>query len=113
MENRIENRAEVEKIKEIIADNLKTDGIETFQVYLFGSRARGDFSSESDYDIMLVPAKRLVPKEKIRLFSKLNRALAKNRYNVDIVIKSPDEVNYYRSKVGHIVRSVLREGIII
>ncbi len=109
----MENQTDIDRIKEIISINLKNDGIETFQVYLFGSRARGDFSSGSDYDIMIVSGKPLGMKEKIGLFTKLRRVLAKNRYNVDIVIKSTDEVKYYKSKPGHIVRSALREGIIL
>jgi len=109
----MENQTDIDRIKEIISINLKNDGIEPFQVYLFGSRARGDFSSGSDYDIMIVSGKRLGMKKKIGLFTKLRRVLAKERYNVDIVIKSTDEVNYYKSKPGHIVRSALREGIIL
>ena len=52
-------------------------------------------------------------KEKIKLFTKLRRVLAKRRYNVDIVIRSADEVNYYKDKIGHIVRSALNEGVAI
>ena len=52
-------------------------------------------------------------KEKIKLFTKLTRVLAKQKYNVDIVIKSEEETKYYKSKIGHIVRSALNEGILI
>lgn len=52
-------------------------------------------------------------KEKIKLFTRLTRVLARKKYNVDIVIKSKDEANYYKSKIGHIVRSALNEGILI
>jgi predicted nucleotidyltransferase len=109
----MDNRTDIEKIKEIISGVLKAKRISTFETYLFGSRARGDFSSSSDYDIMIMLKKKIAMTEKIKLFTKLRRTLAKKRYNVDIVIKSADEVNYYRDKTGHIVRSALNEEIVI
>jgi predicted nucleotidyltransferase len=109
----MDNRTDIEKIKEIISSVLESERISTFETYLFGSRARGDFSSSSDYDIMIISKKKIAMKDKIKLFTKLRRTLAKKKYNVDIVIKSADEVNYYKDKIGHIVRSALNEGIVI
>ena len=109
----MKNQTDIKKIKEITSGTLNAEGIDAFEIYLFGSRARGDFSSYSDYDIMIVLEKRLAVKKKIKLFTKLRRVLAKKKYNVDIVIKSADEVNYYKSKIGHIVRSALSEGLVI
>jgi len=109
----MKNQIEVDKIKEITSGTLNAEGIDTFKIYLFGSRARGDFSSHSDYDIMIVLEKKLVMKKKIKLFTKMRRELAKKKYNVDIVIKSAVEVNYYKNKIGHIVRSALSEGLVI
>lgn len=109
----MKNQTDIDRIKEITSGALNAEGIETFRLYLFGSRARGDFSSHSDYDIMIVLEKRLAMKKKIKLFTKLRRELAKKKYNVDLVIKSADEVNYYKNKIGHIVRSALSEGLVI
>jgi len=109
----MKNQDDIEVIKDTISLTLKSEGIDTFQVYLFGSRARGDFSSHSDYDILIVSKNKIGIKEKIKLFTRVRRLLAKKRYNVDIIIKSNDEVNYYKNKIGHIVRSALKEGILI
>jgi predicted nucleotidyltransferase len=109
----MENQTDIEKIKGIISTTLNSRGIDTFEIYLFGSRARGDFSSSSDYDILIILKKKLGMKDKIKLFTNLRRLLAKQRYNVDVVIKSADEANYYKNKVGHIVRNALKEGIAI
>ncbi len=109
----MEQQEDILRIKEIISAALKEEGIETFKIYLFGSRARGDFSVGSDYDILIVAHKQFRRKERIKLFTKLRRLLAKERYNVDIVIKSPEEVNYYKDKIGHIVKSALLEGVAI
>ncbi len=109
----MDKQTDIERIKAIISTALEYDGIDTFKIYLFGSRARGDFSTASDWDILIVISKTLGIKEKIKLFTKLNRLLAKEKYNVDIVIKSVEEVNYYKSKIGHIVRNALHEGVLI
>ncbi|MCK4764039.1 MAG: nucleotidyltransferase domain-containing protein [Candidatus Aminicenantes bacterium] len=109
----MDKQADIKKIKEITSKILKNDSFAAFKIYLFGSRARGDFSSSSDYDILIVLRKKIGIKKKIALFTKLRRALAKQRYDVDIVIKSADEVDYYKDKVGHIVRSALNDGVMI
>lgn len=109
----MENKNELAKIKETITFTLDDEQIDTTGMYLFGSRARGDFSEKSDYDILLVTRRKMGIKEKIKLFTKLTRVLAKQKYNVDIVIKSEEETKYYKSKIGHIVRSALNEGILI
>ncbi|MCU0290268.1 MAG: nucleotidyltransferase domain-containing protein [Acidobacteria bacterium] len=109
----MENKNDLAKIKEAITLTLNDEQIDTAGMYLFGSRARGDFSKKSDYDILLVTRKKIGIKEKIKLFTRLMRVLAKQRYNVDIVIKSEEETTYYKSKIGHIVRSALNEGILI
>lgn len=107
----MENREDLVKIKETITLTLNAENIDTTGIYLFGSRARGDFSTKSDYDILIVTGKTLGMKEKIKLFTQLTRVLARQKYNVDIVIKSQEESNYYRSKIGHIVRSAFNEGM--
>ncbi|WPX07749.1 nucleotidyltransferase domain-containing protein [Anaerocellum danielii] len=45
---------DLELVKNLIIQNLKNLGINVQGVYIFGSRARGDFSEESDYDIFTV-----------------------------------------------------------
>ncbi len=109
----MKEQSNLDKLKQAISITLKNEGIQAFDIYLFGSRARCDFSAKSDYDILIVSYKKLGMKRKIKLFSLLRRMLARKRFNVDIIIKSTDEVNYYKNKTGHIVRSALKEGILI
>jgi len=109
----MDNQDELARMKEAITLTLNDEDIPVAGIYLFGSRARGDFSAGSDYDIMIVIGKEIGMREKIKLFTRLTRGLAKKRYNVDIVIKSVGETNYYKSKIGHIVRSALKEGILL
>ena len=81
------------------------------EIILFGSRARGDSSEKSDYDFMIVMKNNLIVREKIKLSSLLRKKLAKKGIDADLVIKSKDELNYYRTKIGSVVREALKEGI--
>jgi predicted nucleotidyltransferase len=86
-------------------------GINYKEIILFGSRARGDYSEKSDYDILIVMKNILTIREKMELSSLLRKKLAKEEIDADIVIKSKEELNYYRTKIGSVVREVLKEGI--
>ncbi|HJH28030.1 MAG TPA: nucleotidyltransferase domain-containing protein [Methanophagales archaeon] len=81
------------------------------KLILFGSRARGDFSEGSDYDILIIVQKRLGIKEKMRLSARLRRELAKKGIDADIILKSNDEIDYYKDKIGSVVRNALKEGV--
>ena len=93
------------KFKEVFGD------LNCEKIILFGSRARGNFSEGSDYDILIILRKALPIKEKIRLFTRLRRDLAKRGVDADIIIKSRDEVDYYKDKIGNVVRNALRDGV--
>ena len=43
-----------EKIKEIILKTAEKYGIKVDKIILFGSRARGDYRDDSDWDILIV-----------------------------------------------------------
>ncbi len=80
------------------------------RMVLFGSRARGDFKEGSDYDILVIVEVPLTIKEKMRLTRLLRKRLAKIGIDADIIIKSEDEINYYKEKIGSVVRGALKEG---
>ena len=100
-------------IKKNVGNLLKEmlRGINYKEIILFGSRARGDYSKKSDYDILIVMKNNLTISEKMELSSILRKKLAKEEIDADIVIKSKEELNYYRTKIGSVVREVLKEGI--
>ena len=86
-------------------------GVNYKEIILFGSRARGDYSEKSDHDIMIVMKNNLTIREKMELSSLLRKKLAKKGIDADLIIKSKEELNYYRTKIGSVVREVLKEGI--
>ena len=63
------------------------------EVLLFGSRARKDDRSDSDYDILLVTKNNLIPKEKLLLRTKIRKALLSLGIRSDILIQSKNEVD--------------------
>lgn len=80
-------------------------------IFLFGSRARRDFSEDSDYDLMVVTEKVHENKELRLLKAMIRRKLARNRIPADIIIQSKAELESNKKVTGHIVRQVLKEGI--
>ena len=100
-------------IKKNVGNLLKEmlQGINYKEIILFGSRARGDYSEKSDYDILIVMKNILTIREKMELSSLLRKKLAKEEIDADIIVKSKEELNYYRTKIGSVVREVLKEGI--
>lgn len=81
------------------------------KIILFGSRAKGEFSEVSDYDILIIVQKSLAIEEKMKLLGRLRKELAKKGIDADIIIKSNDEVEYYKDKIGSVVRTALKEGV--
>jgi len=81
------------------------------RIILFGSRATGEFSERSDYDILIIVQKTLAIEVKMKLLRRLRKELAKKGIDADIIIKSNDEVEYYKDKIGSVVRTALKEGM--
>ena len=84
------------------------------QIILFGSRARGEATSESDFDFIVVEAGsfddgRSRHAEEIRLY----RALAGFDADADILVYCRDEVNYWRDSLNHVLARALREGKVL
>lgn len=87
------------------------ENLDCEKIILFGSRARGDFRERSDYDILVIVKVFLTIKEKMKLTGLLRKELAKIGIDADIIIKSQDELDYYKEKIGSVVKSALKEGV--
>jgi uncharacterized protein len=82
-------------------------------VILFGSRARSDSSSDSDYDFMVVTKDLLNMAEKRKYKSILRTKLAKQKIPVDVLIETEQDVEIKKNISGHIVREVMKDGIVL
>ena len=81
------------------------------RIILFGSRARDDFSERSDYDILIVLRNNITIEEKMRLSTHLRKNLPKKGIDANTIIKSIEDVEYYKDKIGSVVRTALEEGV--
>jgi predicted nucleotidyltransferase len=101
------NKQAQKSIKEVL------NQLDYERIILFGSRARNDFSERSDYDILIVLRNSITIEEKMKILSNLRNQLAHKGIDADIILKSTDEVEYYKDKIGSVVKTALREGVAI
>jgi len=86
-------------------------GVKADKIILFGSRARGDFKPESDWDVLVIARNNLSIKEKMVYSKKVRENLAKLGIDCDIIIKSEKEVESSKKMFGSVVREAMREGM--
>jgi len=87
--------------------------IEHKRIVLFGSRAKGDSNSSSDYDILIETNDEIPARRKMLLSSQLRRKFAKKGFDVDVILKSTNDIEYLKDKTGSIVKAALSEGVVI
>lgn len=83
-------------------------------IILFGSRARGDATADSDVDLLVVESEPFSPqrsrrKEAARLYMAL-RGLAISK---DILLYSRDEFDHWKNSLNHVVGRAHREGRVL
>ncbi len=83
------------------------------KIILFGSRARGDFTKQSDWDILIVVSKDITIKEKMELMDKIITRLSDCYIPCDVIIKSVKEMEYYKDFIGSVTREAMKEGVVI
>lgn len=87
--------------------------IDYSEIMLFGSRARKDSTSESDYDILIITDQLLSPKEKLPIKTSIRKELLKSGIRSDILIQGKMEVEAKKKLPGHIIRTILNEAIFL
>jgi predicted nucleotidyltransferase len=96
----------VAKIKDVIKTMCPKS-----EVVLFGSRAKGNVHVSSDYDVLVIIDEGLTVKEKWVLAGTLRKRFAEMGLDVDIIVKTYEDRDYYRDKIGSIVKEALETGI--
>ncbi len=95
------------KIKTIVQSILPES-----KVILFGSRAKGTYTDESDYDLLIITEEKLSEKEKLDTRSKIKKLLIKSlRKPVDVLLNMKKEAEIKKELPGHIVQWALKEGV--
>jgi uncharacterized protein len=83
------------------------------EVNLFGSRARNNAAPDSDYDILIVTEKEMTPGEKIPLKTSIRKELLELNIQADILIQSHREIIIKKTLPGHIIKSILKESVLL
>jgi uncharacterized protein len=97
-----------------ILNTIKSVAQQTFpdcKVILFGSRARDDYDEDSDYDILVIIEKTMAPTDKMPFKTIIRKELLKYRIFSDILIQSEKEIEIKKQLTGHIIRTIMREGL--
>ena len=93
-------------IKEVISSYLP--GAE---LIMFGSRARGEESLSSDYDLLVIARDPLTDRQRLHFQAQIRKALAKKLILTDIIVQSRDDIRKKQRLPGHIVRAAMNEGV--
>lgn len=102
---------ELKLAKKIIESELKKRDLKVIKIILFGSRARNNFSEESDYDFLIVIDKDLNFHTKWKIISAIKKKLLENKIPNDIIIKSEKSFKIDKDIVNTISYSAVIEGI--
>ena len=94
-----------EKIKESLEDNIVF-------LELFGSKVRGDFSSDSDIDILLV-VKKKTPEVRETIFNILFDIDPYYKFKVSPVIYSEFEYQRNKELQSTFVETISKEGVML
>ena len=82
------------------------------QVLLFGSRATGNETNESDFDLLIVTSDTFAPREKMNWENKIRKALVYSlNLPFDVILQSKSEVNEKKNLAGHIVYYAMKAPI--
>ena len=83
---------------------------EPLQIILFGSRARGDAHSDSDYDFLVIEHSAL---PRYRRAAKYRRALTGLLPSKDILVWTPDEAAEWSAVPQALVTTAINEGVVL
>lgn len=89
------------------------DGLEYEKILLFGSRARGESRINSDYDVIVTLIKNITREEKFKIQSKIRKAFAEERIDIDIIVKNLDEYDYLKTRIGNVIYYANKEGVLL
>jgi predicted nucleotidyltransferase len=76
-------------------------------IILFGSAARGEWSPDSDIDLLVVKSD---VEHRRMLAQKIHLHMYGIDAAIDIVVVTPEDIDYLRGKVGNVVAPAMNEG---
>jgi len=101
------------KVKKTIMCVAKKYGVEIDRVILFGSRARGDFREDSDWDILVITKNKLEWRKEKEFLGELYYVFGKMRINAEVIMESSEDFGRKSKDIGYIDYWARIEGISI
>ncbi len=97
------------RIVEVIVREIDPD-----KIILFGSRARGDYKEDSDYDI-LVLKEGVRAEERRKIEMKIERMFLKEGIFVptDVIVQDSHRYKSLKKRVGKVYYSIEKEGVLV
>ncbi|MDR1997935.1 MAG: nucleotidyltransferase domain-containing protein [Candidatus Margulisbacteria bacterium] len=82
------------------------------QIYLFGSRARKDYTKDSDWDFLIVSDKKIPPRKTMEVKRNLSLKFHDNfLYPLDIIIKDKKTFSWEKNMLNTISYAADKEGL--
>lgn len=95
----------------VIREYFASEDLRIDRIIFFGSRARGDYTGDSDWDFFIVADNNLKFKEKHRLIKLIKRKLARLGIPNDIIVQSRERFNILKNYPGNISYIANLEGV--
>lgn len=100
-----------ETIRDVILRVSRELDLEVDDIILFGSRARGDFKADSDWDVLVVLSRSIGRKTELEAYKRIHRELLLKGIKVDVLFISKDELEKVKDDTGFLYYYALREGV--
>lgn len=95
----------VQEVVEVIRDRYKPE-----KIILFGSRIWGEADEESDLDILIIKE---TDKREVERIREVSRLLRPRLLPVDILVKTPQEIQHRLAVGDEFIREVLERGKVV
>lgn len=84
------------------------------QIILFGSHAKGDATSESDVDLLVVESGEFgLGRSRRKELARLSKAVARFQFPIDILLYSKAEVEKWKHSLNNVVAHAFRDGKVV
>ncbi len=98
-------------IRDVILRECNRLGLKVDEVILFGSRARGDFRTDSDWDVLVVLSEPSGRKKELEAYKIIHRELLLKGIRTDLLFISKEELERVKDDTGFVYYYALREGV--
>ncbi len=103
----------IEIAKKIIIEEIEKAGFNVIKIMLFGSRTKGNYTRESDWDFLVILNRDITFSELKKLTGRIQLRLAELNLPNDLILRGINQFNNSKNVVGNISYYADKEGIVI